>query len=177
MYLNATIVDNILSLENANCNYKAVFEGWGVGIQKVITKNNELLAKLLIEKSILRDIGYRVVFENGKSLNLSYKGFFNPKQVFEFQGDKYEIFPHRGNTSSIFKNGTQIAYWTTTVFNSFNKSSIDIYTDQDVNKDLLFIFICAFDFDFEDEAYTANINFGNLFQARRFDENWKPKEL
>ncbi|WP_160114591.1 hypothetical protein [Aquimarina sp. AU474] len=145
-------------------------------MKKQILKNDNISATINLNINFLPfKASYGINYTDSNStLTIEYKGLFKPYYKFVHDNNLYEIYPHRGTKTSIFKNNKQIAFYEHTFLNRFNKSLIKINCDSDINIDILFTLISVIDFDFDEDSQTVTIDFGNIFQARKFDENWSP---
>lgn len=167
------IVDNIFYLEDI---YHCVFLQAGLKMKKRVYKNDipiiDIDLKLKID--ILNSIHKITFLEKGISSEMVYNGFFKSFYTLKTNTDIYDIYPHRGRKTSIYKNNKQIAYYEKRLFNRFNKKGITLVSDSNADLDVLFSIIATIDFDVEDDAYTATIDLGNILQSRKFDKEWKP---
>jgi len=130
----------------------------------------DLKLKMSITKS-----SYKITFsENESSYELFYNGFLKAFYTFKMGDDVYDIHPHRGRKTSIFKNNQQIAYYEKRLLNRFNKTIIEIISNSNIDLGIIVLLIATIDFDFEDDAYTGTIDLGSILQSRKFDKDWKP---
>ena len=168
--------DNVLTLKDEDLDYECIFVRSGFKTKKHVFKNQNLLASIdLSIKFLPFKVWYTIDFvDSNQTYTLQYKKILKPYYIFSHEGDLYEIYPHRGTKTSIFKNNRQVAYYENTFINRFNKSLVKIYCDKGINLDVIFILISSINFDFEDDSHTGTINFGNIFQVKKFDKNWTP---
>jgi hypothetical protein len=89
--------------------------------------------------------------------------------------DKYEVFEHRGKKVSIFKNDKQIAAFRRKTVSIAMGDDYTVYADDDADANLLtcFCIICDNFNDAGKDKGLVNLNLGNLFQAKKFDESWQ----
>ena len=93
--------------------------------------------------------------------------------------DTYDIYGHRGRKYSIYKNGQQVAWWDKKAVTWFAGDNYKIVADKDCDANLIISFCLIVDnFSSNDQdGNTVTYDFGNIgFQAKRFDENWQPKD-
>ncbi len=90
--------------------------------------------------------------------------------------DKYEVFEHRGRKVSIFKNDEQIASFKRKAVSVAMGDDYTVYANDGADSNLLvcFCIICDNFNDAGKDKGIINLNLGNLFQARKFDESWQP---
>jgi uncharacterized protein YxjI len=92
--------------------------------------------------------------------------------------DTYDIYGHKGRKYSIYKNNRQVAWWDKKAVTWFAGDNYKIIADKDCDVNLLISFCLIIDnFTSDDHDSTAvTYNIGKIaFQAKIFDENWKPK--
>lgn len=92
--------------------------------------------------------------------------------------DFYTIYGHLGRKYSIFKNGTQVAWWNKNAVSWFAGDNYKIIADKDSDVELLISFCLIVDnFSSDDhDNKLVSIDFGNVgFRQKRFDHNWQPK--
>lgn len=88
----------------------------------------------------------------------------------------YELIPHIGNKSSLFKSGTQIALIIENSLQS-HKFNYSIIADHDSNIADLIVFFSLL-FCYIEQDTTPTIHFGRfIIQKKELDKKWKPKEL
>ena len=173
MNYTCEIIDNVLYLEE---NYKCTFLKAGINMKKRIFKNEKPYADidLKLKMSIFKSY-HKITFLDKKiSSKVFYNGFIKASYTFKMEDDIYDVHPHRGSKTSIFKNNIQIAYYDRRLFNRFNKTVIDIIANRDTDIEIILLLISTIDFDFEDDSYTATIDLGNLLQSKKFDKEWTP---
>jgi uncharacterized protein YxjI len=91
--------------------------------------------------------------------------------------DTYEVCGHRGRKYSIFKNNVQVAWWSKKAISFFAGDSLKLITDDKIDLD----FILALCITVEHlktrrrKNRYINMDFGKIFQSRKFDKNWQPK--
>jgi uncharacterized protein YxjI len=92
--------------------------------------------------------------------------------------NSYEIYGHKGRKYSIYKNGTQIAWWDKKAVTWFAGDNYKIIADKDCDIDLIISFCLIID-NFSSEKHdgkTVTYDFGKIgFQAKKFDNTWQPK--
>ncbi len=93
--------------------------------------------------------------------------------------DHYELYGHYGRKYSIFKNGSQVAWWEKKGVSWFSGDNYKIIADIDCNV-LLLISFCLIVDNFSDQGVPAggivNFDLGNIgFSAKKFDESWQAK--
>ena len=136
--------------------------------------------KLIAESWLNIKFPFRIVFqikltETKQIVSLKFKDFFKPKFICSFNGDSYEIIPHKGRKTSIFKNSSQIGFYTEKTLEYFNQETIHLIANEDINKDLIFAFILALKYKYNHDNSTFTINLGNFGpEARKFNDLWKP---
>ncbi len=90
--------------------------------------------------------------------------------------NNYEIAEHRGRKFTIYKNGQQIAWWRTKMVTFFVGDSATMIADDDCDLDeVLSILLTVEHLKTRKDRQSININFGRLFQSKKFDETWQPK--
>ena len=90
----------------------------------------------------------------------------------------YEIYGHKGRKYSVFKNNTQIAYWTKNFVTWFNGDNYKIIADNDSDYELIIAFCLINDNKTENNNNENAVTFdlGNIGpEAKKFDNNWKYK--
>ncbi len=104
--------------------------------------------------------------------------YWRPHYQCRCGNDTYDIYAHSGRKYSIYKNGKQVAWWNKKAVTWFDGDNYNMLADKDCDANLLISFCLIIDnFSSNDERNknTVNFNFGNIFQAKKFDENWQPK--
>ena len=88
----------------------------------------------------------------------------------------FEINEHRGRKFTIYKNGKQIAWWKTKMVTFFVGDNATMLADDDCDlNEVLTILLTVEHLKTRKERQWININFGRLFQSKKFDETWQPK--
>jgi hypothetical protein len=86
---------------------------------------------------------------------------------------------HIGRKYSVYKNELQVAWWDKEAVSWFDGDNYKILADIDCDLDLIISFCLIVD-NFssnENDGNTVTYDFGNIgFQAKKFDENWQPKD-
>src|SRR5690606_5626736 len=98
------------------------------------------------------------------------KIFFRPLYVCQFNNDLYEIIPHKGLVSSIFKNGKQIGFYKEKQIELLGGQSLLFVINDNISQNLIFSLILAIKCDFNDDYSTMSVNIGNFGpEVRKFD--------
>ncbi|HTE00815.1 MAG TPA: hypothetical protein VK668_16095 [Mucilaginibacter sp.] len=94
----------------------------------------------------------------------------------QVENDLYEINGHRGRKHSVFKNGTQVAWWDKDAVSWFEGDNYAIIADDDADREMLIAFCLLLDnYASNDHNETVTIDFGNIgFGSKKFDANWRP---
>jgi len=144
---------------------------------KKLFYNNTLISEIKTKFQLPFTCSYIIRFQNQLTeANLKFKLFheFNPTCL--FKNDVYEIIPHRGNKTSIFKNNIQIAYYEEESIEYFNNPGIKFVANDNIDRELLFSFIVSLKCDFMNDNSNITYNLGNisLTEKRKFDDDWEP---
>lgn len=145
---------------------------------KQIFQDNKILVQIRIKFKLPFQINYLVEYSDNHKIIIKPQGAFKPLFIFSDDSNNYQIIKHKGSKTSIFKNGTQIAYYEKDIVNFFEKETIKIIADEDIDHLLIFSIILALDCHFNTNNTTATIDFGNLSpELKSFDSTWKPKKI
>ncbi len=95
------------------------------------------------------------------------------------ENESYEIIGHKGHKVSIFKDGSQIAWFHKISISWFNGINYTLTCNSDSNKKALaLIVLCWNDFNEgnDSEDTTVTFDLGNIGpEAKKFDTKWKEK--
>lgn len=93
----------------------------------------------------------------------------------EVENDMYDIYGHTGLKYSVFKNNTQIAWWTSKRFKLLKGDKFTITCNNNCDIELLSIFCLLFDLGDATADYSFDVKATKVvFNGKKFDENWKP---
>lgn len=89
----------------------------------------------------------------------------------------FDIYGHRGRKYSIYKNGEQVAYFQKEAVTFFEGDNYMLVANDEADHFLLTCMVLTVDnYRSNNKNDSAiNIDFGHLFQARKFDDSWTPK--
>ena len=91
--------------------------------------------------------------------------------------DVYDIYSHRGRKYSIYKNDTQIAWWTKEAVTWFGGDNYKIIADNNCDYNLIISFCLVIDNCKSKNEGAINIDIGKIGpQAKMFDPEWRPKQ-
>lgn len=125
----------------------------------------------------LHKIKYYDNKESFKLIDMRYHNILRPKHICIINNVTYEIIPHKGMKTSIFKNGRQIGFYEDKKVEFLGNQTIVLIVDNDIEKELICTFILAIKCDFKNDYSTISIDVGNLGpEARVFDHTWKPND-
>jgi len=89
--------------------------------------------------------------------------------------DDYEIFGHTGRKFSVYKNGTQIAWWKSNKLKIFKGDNYTILCNWDVDVELVASFCLILDFEQSENNGLIGINPEQLvLNEKPFDADWQP---
>lgn len=165
-------------------NYRIFVEGKEEYNAKVKT----LSVKRTIELNRLDGENLAVIKQNFSILKLSYVclidnqsytfkslSYFKPKYRCFNQKESYEIFGHKGNNWSIFSRRRQIAAFKKNTIKVDKGDEFFITANNSVNTLLVIGMVLIIDqIKYTDDSGMFDI--GNLFEGRKKDETWSPKE-
>lgn len=145
-------------------------------IIKQLYQDKKLVTESVFKFRLPFQIMYSIKFiEKNQTISLKYTNIFNPKFICHFNNDTYEIIPHKGLKTSIFKNDIQIGYYIEKRVEYFGGQTISLVTNDDISKQLIFTFMLAIKCNFQNDYSSASIDIGNFGpEARKFDSSWKP---
>ncbi|MCK6609333.1 MAG: hypothetical protein L6Q66_00255 [Bacteroidia bacterium] len=142
------------------------------------------------ENKLISEIQFRIEFPlkptniinlaSYQTFTLKYTNIFKPKYICNVINDTYDIIPHKGYYTSIFKNDIQIGYFEDSKISVFGNETIILYLNKlDINsQNLICSFALALKCSFEDNYSTGSLNLGNWgFELKKFDSTWHPTDL
>ena len=90
----------------------------------------------------------------------------------------YDVYGHRGRRYSIFKNGTQVAYFKKEAVTFFEGDNYMLLASDNADHFLLTCIVLTVDnYRSNNKNNDAvNIDIGHIFQARKFDDSWTPAQ-
>jgi hypothetical protein len=163
-------VNNVPSFKAESKIFRIMAE---ININDITANDNDATIKRLFKPFMVK---YNIQSKKFGELLFDTVSFWKNHYFCVVGMDKYEVFEHRGRKVSIFKNDVQIA--------AFKRKAISVamgddYTvnandDADANLLVCFCIICDNFNDAGKDKGIVNLNLGNLFQARKFDESWEP---
>ncbi len=110
-----------------------------------------------------------------RQISLVYKNIFKPCFTCNDNLNNYELIPHKGLKTSIFKNGKQIGYYEHKKIEYMGKNVIFLIIDKEFEQDIIFSFILAIEGDFKNDYSTVSFDIGNFGpEIKPFDNNWRP---
>lgn len=121
---------------------------------------------------------YSLEMSNGSEALFYTVSFWKNHFRCEYRGKTYDVYGHRGRKFSIFKSGKQTAYFEKEAVSYFAGDNYKLLADDDADTTLLISFVLIID-NYRRRAHDrgiVNFDIGNIFQARKFDESWKPVE-
>ena len=86
-----------------------------------------------------------------------------------------DYYGHNGHKKSIFREEKQIALIDKTFFNFFNRNTLYIDLNNNENSLLILTFALVFELDVDTDKQAITFDLGAYGQARKWDENWRPK--
>jgi len=120
---------------------------------------------------------YSIEMSNGSETLFYTVSYWKNHNRCEYRGKTYDIYGHRGRKFSIFKNGKQIAYFLKEAVSYFAGDNYKLIANDDEDVVLLVTFVLIID-NYRSRGKdrgAVNYDIGNIFQARPFDEGWKPE--
>lgn len=86
----------------------------------------------------------------------------------------YDVYGHKGRKFSVYKDGTQIAWWSKESVSSHEGDNYKIIADDDADHELLICFCLIID-NFISQDSDGDTLSGFTPQAKKFDDTWQPK--
>ncbi len=121
---------------------------------------------------------YSLEMDNGSEALFYTVKYWKNHYRCEYRGKGYDIYGHRKRKFSIFKNDNQIARFEKEAVSYFEGDNYKLTADDDVEVILLLGFVLVID-NYRNRSRNRgiiNYDFGSVFEARPFDENWIPAE-
>jgi uncharacterized protein YxjI len=143
-----------------------------ININDITANDNDARIKRLFKPFMVK---YKINSKNYGELLFDTVSYWKNHYCCVVGMDKYEVFEHRGRKVSIFKNDKQIAAFKRKSVSIAMGDEYTVHADDDADANLLvcFCIICDNFNDAGKDKGLINLNLGNLFQARRFDEAWQ----
>ncbi|WP_417608633.1 hypothetical protein [Owenweeksia hongkongensis] len=100
----------------------------------------------------------------------------------KLEGQSYEMVQHKKHKVSIFKEDQQVAWFDKQAVSWFNGVNYTLICDDDQDPSIMALILMIWD-DLKSPTGDSNDNtitldFGNIgSEAKKFDKNWKPKNL
>lgn len=86
-----------------------------------------------------------------------------------------DYYGHKGHKKSIFLDGKQIALVDKRYLNFFNRDTIYIDLNNDVDPLLVLTYALIFELNVDTDGATFTIDLGGFTEEKKYDEAWKPK--
>ena len=142
-------------------------------------KNDDPVARLTIRKRWSFFIPkYDIVMNGGLLMEFRAFSFWKLHYQCACNPDIYNIYGHRGRKHSIYRNGTQVAWWDKEAVSWFDGDNYSINADNDSNAELIIAFCLVLD-NYKSDRHDGNaisFDIGNIFgQVKEFDPYWKPR--
>lgn len=175
-----TIVDEYKIAINDRVKFIARDEGIGTYLYST---SNQLILCIFKTWNIFLP-NYNIVIHaehianNKKPLKFRTLSYFKNTFSCTWGDDLYKIYVHKGLKYSIFKNEKQIAGISQDRWTSFKEDGFRLECDSDCQKEFIIAIAMILD-----SVYIRNIrglhglinyNVGVMFEAKPFNENWKP---
>lgn len=119
---------------------------------------------------------YTITMSSGSEILFYMVLFWRNHYRCEYRGKTYDIYGHRGRKFSIYKGGKQIAWFEKKAISYFEGDNYRITANDDADVTLLVSFVVVID-NYRSRRHNrgiVNFDIGNIFQARVFDESWRP---
>ena len=170
---NYEIVKNGKALFRATAKLFRIFSE--IRLFREVDENSHAVIKRLFSFFTAK---YRLEMVNGSEALFYTVSFWKNHYRCEYRGKRYDVFGHRGRKFSIFKNDKQIAYFVKEAVSYFAGDNYKLIADDGEDIVLLVSFVLIVDNYRSRGGNRGAVNFdiGNIFQARPFDESWKPVE-
>ncbi len=95
--------------------------------------------------------------------------------AFEFNGEKYDFYFHRGHRKSLYKEDQQMAKFNKRTTNLWEYDKGFIIADNDANDLMLICLFLAYDMGETNDA-DISVDMGNLLEGvKEYDDRWIPK--
>lgn len=169
--------DGFLFFEGEELIYVGLLRTKKLRLFKQLYDNNEqLITETKLSFRLPFNFFYRMRFlDKETTIDLKYASILKPRLVCTFENDLYEIIPHKGLKTSVFKNNKQIAFFEEQSLELFENKTIRLVADRNMNRPLIFSTILTLKCNYEEDPDTFNFNLGNVGpEYRKFDPNWEP---
>lgn len=146
---------------------------------KYLHKDDKIICdirfKFRLPFKLVYNINYHDPNNNLKFIKLEYKNFFAMSYTCKIDNDSYEIIPHKGVKTSIFKNNIQIGYFDQKKVEFMGGQNMLLILDDDAEISLICSLIFSLYCNFGDDDSTASYDLGNVGPEKKvFDYRWKP---
>ncbi len=121
---------------------------------------------------------YSIELRDGNALSFNTITFWRPHYQCYHGESRYDLFGHKGRKYSIFKNGSQIAWWDKNAVSIMEGDHYTITADDDYLHELIIAFCLIIDdFSSGGKKGAVSFDFGNLgFEVQPFNPMWLPKK-
>lgn len=146
-----------------------------LSVTELFKPNSELPLGTIRRRLAVFNAKYDIELVNQASYHFSTISWWKNHHQCTNGSTTFDVYGHRGRRYSIYKNGEQVAYFKKEAVTFFEGDNYMLIANNDADHFLLCCIVLTVDnYRSNNKNDSAvNIDFGHIFQARPFDENWQ----